>query len=221
MGAGNRDYYQRIYQKHYIVIHHPVAADKLRPARLDIHQQPWSIVFTGSIYWAQRQTLEWLVCVLDQMSGVNLEIYSGSSQGSLGDSVLRSSQKVQFHFLEYSEITRAYAQADIMLLPLSFHGVADDIIQTALPGKFSEYLISGVPMLIIAPPEAYVSRYAKQHDCALVVDRLDSTVLQQAIWRLTHDISLRKRLIDNAQALARSDFDAQTNSMKLCDALFL
>ena len=103
------------------------------------------------------------------------------------------------------ELLRGLGQADILLLPHGFSGSLSQVeYSTIFPTKTIEYLISGRPILAHTPPGAYLTRFLKQHDCALVVETPDPAALAVAIRRLRTDGSLRSRLVRNALAAARS-----------------
>ena len=106
-----------------------------------------------------------------------------------------------------SEMPRIQSQADILFLPLSWHTKSPEIINTATPGKLTEYLIGGRPILIHAPKESYLVEYAKENDFALVVDEENVDQLANAIRRLLTDQELSNRLIRNAQATFLKNHD--------------
>jgi len=56
-------------------------------------------------------------------------------------------------------------QADILFLPLSWHTKSQKIIDTATPGKLTDYLISNRPILIYAPASTFLAQYAKKIIC--------------------------------------------------------
>jgi len=50
-----------------------------------------------------------------------------------------------------------------------------------------EYLAAGVPILVYAPPDSYLARYASEHGFAEVVTEPDAVALARALRRLTTD----------------------------------
>ena len=81
------------------------------------------------------------------------------------------------------------------------------MIRTALPGKTAEYMVSGTPILVHAPPYAYISRYAREAGWGYVVDSPDPDRLAEAIRRLLSDFSLRTRLTEAAYREASANLD--------------
>src|SRR5205807_8748009 len=95
-------------------------------------------------------------------------------------------------------------KADLLLLPLSFGHSGADVIRTAAPGKMAEYLVSGVPILVHAPSDSYISQDAHRLGWGFVVDRSDARFIAEAIGRLLADDQLRQRLVANAFDVANA-----------------
>jgi glycosyltransferase involved in cell wall biosynthesis len=71
----------------------------------------------------------------------------------------------------------------------------------------SEYLAACRPILVHAPGDSFIAWYFRQHECGIVVDRLDPAELALALDLLLSDRALRERLAARAWERAREDFD--------------
>ena len=78
----------------------------------------------------------------------------------------------------------------------------------AIPTRTIEYLLCGRPILAHAPADWYLTRFLKQHDCALLVTEPSVSALLQAVEQLRADQALRARLVRNALRAAKM-FDAR------------
>ncbi|MDQ3630428.1 MAG: glycosyltransferase [Actinomycetota bacterium] len=191
------------------VIHHP--ADLSLYALADgFHRVPSrdaQIVYTGTIYEAQLDSVQNLLAALDQLTArsVALDVYGGQSEDELRTRGLEGRLVVHPH-ASAQEIAAVQQGADILFLPLAFRSQYPEVVRTSAPMKFGEYLAAGGPILVHAPANAFVSEYCRRHDCAVVVDDPDPRSLVEAIEALCDDAALRARLIRNAQARALSDF---------------
>jgi hypothetical protein len=74
-------------------------------------------------------------------------------------------------------------------------------------------------MLIHAPAYAYVNRYAKENNFALVVDEENTAKLEAAIKKLLFDVEYSRGLIANAIRTANRKHDAGLNAEKLARIL--
>lgn len=165
------------------------------------------VVYTGSVYHVHDDAFVRLVDALPRAKrSFSLHLYS--SVPTEQHPAFRASLLVHHHgHVAEDEAQRIQARADILFLPLAFASPAPDVVRTALPGKFPEYLASGRPLLVHAPADSFVSRYCREHRCALVVDQPDVSALVAALDRLSADGDLRRALIRAALQRAREDFD--------------
>jgi glycosyltransferase involved in cell wall biosynthesis len=173
------------------------------------------VVFTGSIYSAQVDSVRRLVRVVGQDPGRNgdsdakiqLTLYTSATVealerlGVMGKNVRRDEVK-------HEDIASVMAGADVAFLPLSFDPNMRHIVETSFPSKIAEYLAGGVPILVHAPPYSAATRYCLEHGCGLVVDEPSEAKLRDALMRLTNDTALRKKLSAKALGTAGRNHDA-------------
>lgn len=89
--------------------------------------------------------------------------------------------------------------ADIMLLPHGFHGaLSQEEYDTIFPTKVIEYLISGKVILLHAPETSFLTRFMREHHCALIVTEPEEKMILEAIVKLKNDPAMREQLIRNA-----------------------
>jgi len=101
------------------------------------------------------------------MSDVELEIYCPNPK----DYLKKIGIDIETKVVPHKEIPNVLKQADILFLPLSWNTKSPQIIDTATPGKLTDYLISSRPMLIHAPSSTALVKYAKQEKFAYIVDQ--------------------------------------------------
>jgi glycosyltransferase involved in cell wall biosynthesis len=96
------------------------------------------------------------------------------------------------------------SEADIVILAHGFKGsLSEEEYRTIFPTKTIEYLICGRPILAHTPPNCYLTRFLRRHQCALVVDTADEEAILTAVRRLREDADLRASLVRNALQTAR------------------
>lgn len=185
------------------------------------HQPPYNIVFTGNVYWAQADSIKNLVKAIDDMPDLDIrfKIYSPTPPEYLR-SINIDSPKIDFSVAPGSEMPRIQSEADILFVPLSWHTKSPTIINTATPGKLTDFLIAGRPMLIHAPAESHLARYAKENDFAVVVDEENILALQTAIRQLLSDQEFAQHLVNNAKKTFFINHDICTNA-KLFQSLLI
>lgn len=183
------------------------------------------IVYTGAIYDAQLDALQNLVSALHGASpdfagarDVRLLLYTSQPEPLLERMGLAGPCVRRAH-VPLAEMPRVLAEADILFLPFSFDPKMRHVIETSLPTKLAEYLASGVPILVHAPPHATVARYCREHECALVVDKPEPEVLRAAITRLMSDNELRRNLSERARSTALNLHDRERNLPRFLESL--
>ncbi|MFH0912647.1 MAG: glycosyltransferase [Patescibacteria group bacterium] len=174
---------------------------------------PYTIVFVGNIYWPQIRSIKNLIRAIDDMPDfdIRLKIYTPQPKEYL-KSVGIDSSKLELSVVPNSEMPRIQGQADILFLPLSWHTKGPDIINTATPGKLTEYMITGRPILIHAPASTFLVKYARDNHFAYIVDQEDIEELKTAIKRLLQDQPLIDHLAHNAKATFFKYHNADKNA---------
>jgi len=178
----------------------PVGAPRVR--RPD---EPREVLFGGALYWAQAEALERLARVCRSMDGVTLTVvgdeHSARAAGVLAD---RYEQR-----LSPGDFRARVAAADVAFLGLSFDSPRPEVVATATPARLPEYMASGTPILVHAPADSHVARYARTEDFAEVVDQADDDALAAGLEMVLADGVRSKLRADRARRLAieRHDTD--------------
>jgi glycosyltransferase involved in cell wall biosynthesis len=82
------------------------------------------------------------------------------------------------------QIRAALRNSDLVYLPMGFDPASRLFSIRSFPSKFTDYVASGRPVLVCAPPEACISRYIGEHACAELVDEPSPQRLAEAVRML-------------------------------------
>ncbi|MBU1082991.1 glycosyltransferase [Patescibacteria group bacterium] len=216
--AETRDFYLRRYgdkiANKLTLIYNATDPAPYLPLQTPIthHQPPYNIVFTGNVYWAQAESIKNLVKAIDQINDIDirLKLYSPNPPEYL-KAIGINSPKIDYSVAPGSEMPRIQSEADILFVPLAWHTKSPTIINTATPGKLTDFLIASRPMLVHAPAESHLARYAKENNFAMVVDTESITDLQTAIRKLIAEPELSQQLVQNAKNTFFANHDIQKN----------
>jgi len=218
---------ERFYRKRYggtfksAVVHNSVFPQGYESRRTPYSpKEPYTILFTGQVYWAQERSLMNLIRTMDELRDlrVQLDLYVPNAPETLKQRV-RGRRNIYLTAADQSEMPAIQCHATLLLLPLSWHTRSPDVIATAAPGKLADYLASGRPVLIHAPPYAYINQYAKENGFALVVDEENIKKLKDGINKLLFDLEYSRQLIENAKRTFYKNHDATINAQKLAKIL--
>jgi glycosyltransferase involved in cell wall biosynthesis len=143
------------------------------------------------------------VCAAITRIDSRLTILSGTPKQyleSLG--ILR--EGVQYETVSRDLVLSRLSEADIVILAHGFTGGLSKVeYRTIFPTKTIEYLICGRPILAHTPPDCYLTRFLRRHECALIVDTPDTEAILAAVRHLREDAYLRTSLVRNALRTAR------------------
>jgi glycosyltransferase involved in cell wall biosynthesis len=220
---------ERFYRKRYgdrfkcAVIPNSVFPESYESKRTPyLPTEPYTIVFTGNVYWAQQRSLMNLIRAMDGLHDLHarLHLYVPIGDETLVESVAGRTN-VHLTSAPQSHMPDVQCNATILFMPLSWQTRSPEVIATATPGKLADYMASGRPILIHAPRYAYVNEYARQHVFALLVDEEDIEKLRQAVRKLVLDVQYSRRLIENALNILYKNHDARANAKELAKILEL
>ncbi len=216
---GTRDFYSKIYSKKIlkkmIVIHNSVFPESYLNRQISENtQSSYTILFTGRIYWPQIGSLKNLIKAVEEIDDTNikLKIYSPSPKEYLKEIGIEESEKIKIGVASPEEMPLIQGNADILFLPLSWHIKSQAIIDTATPGKLTDYLIAGKPILIHAPASTYIAKYAKENNFAEVVDEENIEKLKLSIRKLLTNKEFSDTIIKNARETFFKNHDANKNA---------
>lgn len=166
------------------------------------------IVYTGDVYEAHYDAFRNLMAALELLGRpeIKLHLYTDrpleelAAYGISGP-IVRHSQRSP------DDMPHIQRGADMLFLPLAFHSPYPNLVRTSATTKLGEYLAARRPVIVHAPPDCFPSTYFRQHECGVVVDHLDPSLLARRISEVLDDVAMKERLVARAWAQAQKDFD--------------
>jgi glycosyltransferase involved in cell wall biosynthesis len=206
-----RDELRRRFNVEAVVIHNMCDVDlyEQSPVTEPNKSDKTEIVYTGGIgplHYDAFRNLQAAIKLLERKN-VRLHLYTPQARDSIEKQGIAGPYLVFHEYQPVSAMPRIQQRADILFLALAINSPHPDIVRTAMPGKMGEYLASGRPILVHAPPDSFVASYFRQHECGLVVDQNDPSQLARAIDSLLNDANLRETFGNRARDRAKADFD--------------
>lgn len=167
--------------------------------------RPIRIVYTGSVYGAQADSLARLCDAIDllRIRGLSLELHLYGHYPSPDVCRMLPVEKIKFHApVSQAGSAEIQVQADVLFLPLSFTCEYPELIRSSAPGKFGEYLAAGTPLVVHAPAESFPAAFVSRHACGAVCDMPDSQKLADTLAAMITDAGLRQAMNRRAVGLA-------------------
>jgi glycosyltransferase involved in cell wall biosynthesis len=106
-------------------------------------------------------------------------------------------------------LPQVLSNADVLVIPIDFDEKSQRYIKYSMPTKVTEFMITGVPILIYAPEDTAMVQYAKVNDWALIVSKKDKNELKRAIIDLYLNEELRKSIGERGRSIALLKHDSK------------
>jgi glycosyltransferase involved in cell wall biosynthesis len=205
-----REYKSR-YNKDFITFHNAIDLDfwnQRQRRSYELGESP-TILYAGRIGLGIESSLELFVRAIEQ---VNKETDKSVKF------MLQTREKPQWtdnyksvvhnNFVSYSDLPRVFSEADFLLLPYDFTPESIKYIKYSMPTKAPEYMVSGTPIIILAPEETAIAKYAEREEWAKVITENRISAIAESVKQLITDKELRQRIAQNAIETARKNHNS-------------
>ena len=132
------NYYAQIYgeeiRKKITIIYNSTFPESYLKLHTEYNPKPpYTILYTGRIYWPQIRSLKNLIKAIEEINDIDvkLEIYCPNPKDYLKKIGITESEKIKISIVPPQEMPEIQTKADILFLPLSWHTKSQKIIDTA------------------------------------------------------------------------------------------
>jgi hypothetical protein len=92
------------------------------------------------------------------------------------------------------------------VIALPFGREARKTMETMFSSKMADYTMTGLPIVILAPPHAEMSRWGHEAGCFCLLDNLDRECIEKELIRFVGDEAGRSRMGHRAFELGQQLF---------------
>jgi len=217
--------YLKRYNRSFIPFRNPVEISSWEP----FIKKNWTlndevnVVYTGRLAVPNINSLLTFCQVIDELNTIgyriNFHIYSIDTNSSFLAKI-KNLKSIYIHkAVKFGQIPALITQFDFAFLPIDFTPKGFKYARFSVSTKTSEYMISGVPILLFAPGNIALSEYARKNKCMFIVSENDKDRLSEAMIKLIKDINLRATIAKKAIEVAKSDSDATMVRKKFREVL--
>lgn len=207
--------YLRRYQKQFKAFHNPVdiASFNIPKNHKSLEDKRFRILYIGRIGTANKQTIMSFASFVSKFKikdfNVEFDIFTKEAEnpdlisfGKLNNiNIIRS--------VSHDQVPSLLIDYDLLFLPLDFTEAGLRFAKYSFPTKASEYMLSGTPVLIIAPQETAVVRFFSVNECGYCVTKLAENEFDRALRFLIQNEDYRSKIGRNAMELAKEKFDGE------------
>ena len=217
--------YKNRYNKDFITFHNTINVDfwkKYQRKNYDLNENP-TILYAGRTGLGIDTSLELFA---KAVQGINEELNLSIKfiiQTQEKPLWIKNYENV-FHneFVHYDDLPRIFSEADLLLLPYDFTPTSIKFIKYSMPTKAPEYMITGTPIIILAPEETAIVKNAIKYDWAKVITQNNINQVSDSIKQLIENKELRYKYARNAISIAEKNYNSivVTNEFKkvICSA---
>lgn len=217
--------YQDRYGVKFYPFHNPVDIEKWKPFwnnNIVNKKTKLLIIYSGSIRFTSKSIIE-LCDILNSLNGSRYEItfrvYSKFKNYEVKQKISSYSFTEISDFVSQEELPSTISKADFLFLPLSFDR-KDKYTRLSMPTKTSEYMASGVPVIVYAPSYTALYQYARDCNWAYTISTNNKTKGKEKLIRFIKDDEMQSVLCENAKKLVREKHDVMKNKKRFENLIF-
>lgn len=217
--------YNRRYHKQFLPFHNPVDLSlfKTKQATKVPTNEVMKVLYLGRIGTANANTIIQFATIISQLNKtprkLEFHIYSKDIDLPQMKQLNRLESIYIYPPVPHEEVPDLFPMYGILLLPLDFTEAGLKFSRLSIPTKATEYMLSGVPILVFAPEATAVSQFFRQNNCGHCLTDNNPEAILNSLERLTNDFEYRDQLCQNAVKLAVHKFDAETVRLRFREIL--
>lgn len=200
------DAYLEKYGKKFYPFHNPVDLQKWNAMKVDSKypDNVISILYIGKINDDTRHCIVDMSKVVENINkeGYNIvfDVYSPDYYSN-NDIFYGSSFCNIFAPIAHADIPIITKSYSALFLPLGFNKHTREYVRLSMPTKLSEYLASGLPIILYCPAEIALAKYLSSKECAIVCTENNLDELKEKVSKL-NDCSFYADLVSKSLKLA-------------------
>jgi len=203
--------YKRRYNKTFITFHNPIDIDfwkKNQRTNYELNDNP-TILYAGRVGLGIDKSLELIAMAVNKINEeLNISIQFIVQTPEKPIWIKNYENVIHNSFVSYNDLPKVFSESDLLVLPYDFSPLSIKYIRFSMPTKASEYMITGTPILIFAPAETAVVKYAKKYNWAKVITESNIETITSSIKQLIENKDLREEYAKNAIKIAEKNHNS-------------
>jgi len=173
---------------------------------------PFVILYAGRISIGTSQSLFLLAksienCNRNFESNFEFQIQATSTDLKLLNKISKyKCVKIQ-NVVPYDHLPERYAQADLLVLPMDFDKKSLTYIKYSMPTKVPEYLVSGVPIFVLAHEITALYKYAKSENWAFLNSTNKVKDIEKSLVEIRNNYTKRVEMSEIAKSVGKRNHD--------------
>jgi glycosyltransferase involved in cell wall biosynthesis len=214
--------YKLRYNKDFITFHNTIEIqfwEKHQRSSYKLNENP-TILYAGRIGLGIEDSLE---LIAKSIESINEELNISIKfilQTNIRPSWINHYRNTSHsEFIAYKDLPKTLSESDLLLIPYDFSPTAIKFIKFSMPTKAPEYMITGTPIIIFAPEETAISKYASKYNWGKVITKNNLSDVSDGIKQLIQLEDLRELYSKNAIRIAVKNHNAINITNKFRDTI--
>ena len=179
------------------------------------------ILYSGRLNIGLIETLEIIAKCVEKLSVINGINITFQIQSKTPPVWINNYSKTIFtNYTDYDKLPDLFSSADLLLLPYDFEGKNYDFIRLSMPAKIPEYMISGTPILVVAPSNTALAEYALNYEWGYLLTSNSERKIINSLEYLYTNPGVRENIGKRAYEIAKKRHEI-TQIQKLFQVNFL
>ena len=203
--------YKKRYGKDFTTFHNPINLDFWKSAQKNDYglQGKPVILYAGRLGLGIDSSIKTIAKAIEQINseeGMQIEFVLQTPETP---NWIRNYECITHRgFAAYKELPKYFSGADLLVLPYDFNAKALSFIKYSMPTKASEYMACGTPIVVFAPSDTALVKYAKKYGWAKVITENRSDTLFEVLTQLLKNESLREEIAQKAKHISEQRHDS-------------
>lgn len=198
-------HYEKRFGKKFVTFHNPVDLNKWLPIQKYKRKKKREVIIlyagrTGFGIGTSLKSFASAVEQYNQTSELDVNFYIQTLEEL---SWVRSFKHTFYkELIPYDELPQLFQNVDLLLLPCDFSGKAIRFLRLSMPTKAPEYMISGTPILVLAPKETAIYQYSKEMGWAFTSESDEVDHLVKVLTNILNDDGKNLSMVKKAMNIA-------------------
>jgi glycosyltransferase involved in cell wall biosynthesis len=179
--------------------------DQVTDAKMETGHRKKRLIYTGTAFGGYGRMLRELARELEKQDEWELVIFGNTPDWPKKDLEEAKRSGLYRGLLKFADLQRELHKADACLAVMSFGPELKVMMRTSFTTKLLDYCRVRKPIILWGPEYCSPMRLAKSRDAALCIERCEATNLVEGLAELGKDVTLQRKLVDGAKALAEQE----------------
>lgn len=208
--------YKHRYGKDWVAFHNPIDRTFMNTnekENLALEYNLNRLLYIGRIGKVNEESILFIAQTIIEMNthkkNIEFVIYTKDFKHEKLNKLATNNCIKIFQDVPHNSVPFILKSAGVLILPLDFSKYSQKFARFSMPSKATEYMASGVPVIVFGPLQNALTIYASEKKWGFVVTQEDRNLLQNAIVELLNNNDLRHKMVTNATSMVLKNHIAE------------